>query len=55
VALTRQTNFSGEFEALKSAIDRAIPAIQGGGKEAEARIAELQTRIGAIKVQTAGL
>jgi hypothetical protein len=55
VALTRQSNLSGEFEALKSAIDRAIPAIEGGGKDAEARIAELQTRIGALKVQTAGL
>jgi hypothetical protein len=52
VALTREPRFREEFEALKSAIDRAIPAVEGRGKEAEGRIAELQTRIGAIKVYT---
>lgn len=52
-ALSRQPRLREEFEALKSAIDRAIPAVEGRGKEAEARLAELQTRIGAIKVNFA--
>lgn len=51
-ALSRQPRLREEFEALKSAIDRAIPAVEGRGKEAEARVAELQTRIGAIKANT---
>lgn len=51
-ALSRQPRLRDELEALKSAIDRAIPAVEGRGKEAEARVAELQTRIGAIKVNT---
>jgi DNA repair exonuclease SbcCD ATPase subunit len=51
-ALSRQPRLREELEALKSAINRAIPAIEGRGKEAEARVAELQTRIGAIKVNT---
>ena len=33
-------------------IDRAIPAVQNRGNEAEARLGELQTRIAAIKVNT---
>ena len=49
-ALTRQTRLRDDFEALMSAIDRAIPAVEGRAKEAEARMAELPTRIGAIKV-----
>ena len=52
VALTRPTNLRDELEALKSAIDRAIPAVEARGKDAEPRLAELQTRIGALKVQT---
>jgi len=52
-ALSRQPRLREEFEALKSAIDRAIPAVEGRGKEAETRVAELQTRIGAIKVNFA--
>jgi hypothetical protein len=55
VALTRQTNLRDEFEALKSAIDRAIPALEGRGKDADARLAELQTRLGALKVQTSSV
>lgn len=51
-ALSRQPRLREELEALKSAIDRAIPAVEGRGKESEARVAELQTRIGAIKVNT---
>ena len=49
-ALDRKPRLRDELEALKSAIDRAIPAVQNRGNEAEARFAELQTRIGAIKV-----
>jgi hypothetical protein len=51
-ALSRQPRSREELEALKSAIDRAIPAVEGQGNEAEGRVAELQTRIGAIKVNT---
>jgi thioredoxin-like negative regulator of GroEL len=51
-ALDRKPRLRDELEALKSAIDRAIPAVQNRGNEAEARLAELQTRIGAIKVNT---
>ena len=51
VALTRQSNLRDELEALKSAIDRTIPALEARGKEAEPRLVELQTRIGALKVQ----
>jgi hypothetical protein len=52
VALGRKPRLSDEFEALKAAIDRTIPALENRGKEAEARLTELQTRIGAIKVNT---
>src|SRR5882724_4091006 len=51
-ALERKPRLGDELEALKSAIDRAIPAVQNRGNEAEARLAELQTRIAAIKVNT---
>ena len=51
-ALNRKPRLGDELEALKSAIDRAIPAVQNRGNEAEARLAELQTRIAAIKVNT---
>ncbi len=51
-ALSRQPLLREELEALKVAIDRTIPAVEGRGKEAEARVADLQTRIGAIKVNT---
>jgi hypothetical protein len=51
-ALRRQPSLRDEFEAMKSAIDRAITAVEARGKGAEASIAELQTRIGAIKVNT---
>ena len=51
-ALSRKPRLSDEFEALKAAIDRTIPALENRGKEAEARLVELQTRIGAIKVNT---
>lgn len=51
-ALSRKPRLSDELEALKSAIDRAIPAVESRGKEAEIRLTELQTRIGAIKVNT---
>ena len=51
-ALDRQPRLRSEFEALRAAIDRAIPAVEGREKEAQTRIAELQTRIGAIKVNS---
>jgi len=51
-ALGRQPRLRDELEALKAAIDRAITAVEGRGKEAESRVEELQTRIGAIKVNT---
>ena len=51
-ALSRKPRLSDELEALKSAIDRAIPAVEGRGKEAEIRLTEVQTRVGAIKVNT---
>jgi hypothetical protein len=49
-AQPRLPRLRDEVEALKSAIDRAIPMVEGRAKEAEGRIADLQTRIGAIKV-----
>jgi hypothetical protein len=51
-ALGREPRLRPEFEALRAAIDRAIPAVEGREKEAETRITELQTRIGAIKVNS---
>lgn len=51
VALTRPTNLRAEFESLRSAIDQAITILEGRGKESDARLADLQTRIGTLKVQ----
>lgn len=51
-ALERQPRLRSEFEALRAAIDRAIPAVEGREKEAQTRIADLQARIGAIKVNS---
>lgn len=51
-ALGRKPGLSDELQALKSAIDRTIQALENRGKESEARLTELQTRIGAIKVNT---
>ena len=51
-ALERKPRLGDELEALRSAIDRAIPAVQNRANEAEARLAELQTRIATIKVNT---
>lgn len=51
-ALSRKPHLSEEFGALKSAIDRAIPAVENGENEADARLIELQASIGAIKVNT---
>jgi hypothetical protein len=51
-ALSREPRLRGEFEALRSAIDRAIPAVEAREKEAESRVTELQTRIAAIKVNS---
>lgn len=52
VALGRKPRLIDEFEALKAAIDRTIPALENRGKEAEVRLNDLQTRIGAIKVNS---
>jgi hypothetical protein len=41
-----------EFEALKSAIDRTIGAVERREKDADSQLAELQVRIGAIKTNT---
>jgi hypothetical protein len=51
-ALDRKPRLRDELEAMKAAIDRAIPAVQNRGNEADARLAELQTRIAAIKMNT---
>jgi hypothetical protein len=51
-ALGRQPRLREEFEALKTAIDRAIGAVEHRDKDADAQLAELQVRIGAIKVNT---
>jgi hypothetical protein len=53
-ALSRQPRLKEEFEALKSSIDRAVSAVEGRGNEAEARIAEVETRVGVIKLQSSG-
>jgi len=49
-AIARNTRINDDFEALKAAIDRTIPLLENHSKEADARLTELQTRIGAIKV-----
>jgi hypothetical protein len=51
-ALSRKPRLQDEFEGLKLAIDRALPLVENGAKEADAKITELQTRIGAIKTNT---
>lgn len=51
-ALERKPRLREEFEALKIAIDRAIGAVERGDKGADAQLAELQLRIGAIKTNT---
>jgi len=51
-ALSRKPRLQEEFEALKVAIDRTVPLVENGAKEADAKIAELQTRIIAIKTNT---
>jgi hypothetical protein len=51
-ALGRKPRLQDEFEALKVAIDRAIPLVENGAKEADAKISDLQTRIGAIKINS---
>jgi chaperonin cofactor prefoldin len=51
-ALSRKPRLSDEFAALKEAIDRAINAVESREREAETQLTELQTRIGAIKVNT---
>jgi len=52
IALTRKPRLQDELEALKVSIDRAIPLVESGGKEADAKLNELQTRIVAIKANT---
>jgi soluble cytochrome b562 len=49
-ALNRKHRLRDEFVALKEALERAIAAIENRDKDADAKIEELQTRIGAIKV-----
>lgn len=51
-ALSRKPRLQDEFEALKVAIDRTIPLVENGAKEADGKLTELQTRIGAIKTNT---
>jgi hypothetical protein len=53
-ALNRKPMLREEFVALKAAIERAITAIENREKDADASMDELQTRIGAIKVNTSG-
>jgi hypothetical protein len=51
-ALSRKPRLQEELEALKVAIDRTIPLVENGAKEADGKLTELQTRIGAIKTNT---
>jgi len=51
-ALGRKPRLREEFEALKTAIDRAIGAVEHRDKDADSQLAELQVRIGAIKTNT---
>ena len=51
-ALSGKVRLREEFEALKVAIDRTIGAIENRDKDADSQLAELQVRIGAIKVNT---
>lgn len=49
-AIARNTRINDDFEALKAAIDRTIPLLENHSNDSDARLSELQTRIGAIKV-----
>jgi hypothetical protein len=51
-ALSRKPRLQDELEALKVAIDRTIPLVENGAKEADGKLTELQTRIGAIKTNS---
>jgi hypothetical protein len=51
-ALSRKPRLQAEFEALKVAIDKTIPLVENGATEAEEKLTELQTRIGAIKTNS---
>lgn len=50
-ALGRKMRLREEFEALKSAIDRTIGAVERRDKDADSQLAALQVHIGAIKVK----
>lgn len=52
VALGRKLRLREEFEALKTAIDRAIGAVDRREKDADSQLAELDLRIGSIKTNT---
>lgn len=52
VALGRKPRLREEFEALKTAIDRAIGAVDRRDKDADSQLAELDLRIGSIKTNT---
>lgn len=52
VALGRKLRLREEFEGLKTAIDRAIGAIDRHEKDADSQLAELELRIGSIKTNT---
>lgn len=49
-ALALKPRLRVEIEALGGAIDRTIATIERQGKEADSQLQELQTRVGAIKV-----
>src|SRR5437870_7023275 len=51
-ALGRKLRLREEFEGLKAAIGRTIVTLQNRGNQASSQLAELQTRIAAIKVNT---
>jgi hypothetical protein len=51
-ALGRKLRMREEFEALKSAIDRTIGALERRDNAVDSQLAELQVRIGAIKTST---
>jgi len=51
-ALGRKLRIREEWEALKAAISRTIVTLQNRGKDADSQLADVQTRIAAIKMQT---
>lgn len=51
-ALARKPRLREEFEALKAAIDRTLPALERREKDADSHLSELQLRIAAIKTNT---